>query len=215
MNGYSHAYWGWGQEDDDLGARMRDANVTHARAFDYPGPRREEDGEKPGDGAVHGPRPKLPPRRPRPDGPRLRRVPLRHVRARHVPPDARRDHRGNICPAVEVARGRDVLRARARGRVLARRGGEVRRERRGRQDVGGVPVWSALGRRRQRKVPEGRGTGLAGLVPRRCAGSIRRPSGSVDASLFAKQTQTYITQTPTRSPGTVSSCWRWIRSASS
>ena len=46
VNGYSHAYWGWGQEDDDLGARMRDANVTHARAFDYPGPRREEDGEK-------------------------------------------------------------------------------------------------------------------------------------------------------------------------
>ena len=46
VNGYSHAYWGWGQEDDDLGARMRDANVTHANAFVYPGPRREEDGEK-------------------------------------------------------------------------------------------------------------------------------------------------------------------------
>lgn len=45
VNGYSHAYWGWGQEDDDLGARMRDANVTHANAFAYPGPRREEDGE--------------------------------------------------------------------------------------------------------------------------------------------------------------------------
>ena len=29
VNGYSHAYWGWGQEDDDLGARMRDANMSH------------------------------------------------------------------------------------------------------------------------------------------------------------------------------------------
>ena len=28
IDGYSHAYWGWGQEDDDLGARMRDAGAS-------------------------------------------------------------------------------------------------------------------------------------------------------------------------------------------
>jgi len=28
VNGYAHVYWGWGQEDDDLGARMKDTNVT-------------------------------------------------------------------------------------------------------------------------------------------------------------------------------------------
>ena len=28
FDGYSHAYWGWGQEDDDLGARMRDAGAS-------------------------------------------------------------------------------------------------------------------------------------------------------------------------------------------
>ena len=45
VNGYSHAYWGWGQEDDDLGARMRDANMSHGRAFQYPGARPTNDGE--------------------------------------------------------------------------------------------------------------------------------------------------------------------------
>ena len=41
FDGYSHAYWGWGQEDDDLGARMRRANVAHGAALKYPGPREE------------------------------------------------------------------------------------------------------------------------------------------------------------------------------
>jgi len=39
IDGYSHAYWGWGQEDDDLGARLRHLGVKIARPFPYPGPR--------------------------------------------------------------------------------------------------------------------------------------------------------------------------------
>jgi xylosylprotein 4-beta-galactosyltransferase len=35
-----HRYkWGWGQEDDDLGARLAHAGVTHAKPFAYPGAR--------------------------------------------------------------------------------------------------------------------------------------------------------------------------------
>ena len=138
------------------GRRPRRAHEgqRHARAsVGLPGPREEEDGKNPGDGAVHGPRPNC---HPGDHDPTVRDggVYPYDTFGAPCPPDARRDHRRDICPAVEVARGRDVLRARARGRVLARRGGE--KKRRGRQDVGGVPVWSTLGRRRQRKVPEGR-----------------------------------------------------------
>jgi xylosylprotein 4-beta-galactosyltransferase len=39
IDGYSHAYWGWGQEDDDLGARLRHAGVAHVKSFSYPGQR--------------------------------------------------------------------------------------------------------------------------------------------------------------------------------
>ena len=35
IDGYSHAYWGWGQEDDDLGARLTHAKIKHAKPFDY------------------------------------------------------------------------------------------------------------------------------------------------------------------------------------
>ena len=38
IDGYSHAYWGWGQEDDDLGARLKHAGIKHDRPFEYPGP---------------------------------------------------------------------------------------------------------------------------------------------------------------------------------
>ena len=39
LNGYANVFWGWGREDDDLGARMRDAvrlsHLTHS-AEDFP-----------------------------------------------------------------------------------------------------------------------------------------------------------------------------------
>ena len=60
VDGYSHAYWGWGQEDDDLGARLSHAGITHAKAIAYPGPRSDQaagtaavtDPEKPCTGRV-------------------------------------------------------------------------------------------------------------------------------------------------------------------
>jgi xylosylprotein 4-beta-galactosyltransferase len=43
VDGYSHAYWGWGQEDDDLGARLAHARVVPGVPFPYPGPRPRDD----------------------------------------------------------------------------------------------------------------------------------------------------------------------------
>ena len=36
VDGYSHAYWGWGQEDDDLGARLAHARVVPGVPFRIP-----------------------------------------------------------------------------------------------------------------------------------------------------------------------------------
>ena len=48
VDGYSHAYWGWGQEDDDLGARLAHARVVPGVPFPYPGPRpRDESAPSP------------------------------------------------------------------------------------------------------------------------------------------------------------------------
>ena len=202
VNGYSHAYWGWGQEDDDLGARMRDANVTHARAFDYPGPRREEDGEKtpataPCTGRVQN-------CHPGDHDPTVRDCGVypydTFVRAMFHPTP------GGIIEGISVPPSRSL--AEGTCFVHAHEGGFSRDEveRSGAKGVVARTSEAFQFGRRWDDVVNGRfrrdeSTGLAGLVPRRCAGSIRRPSGSVDASFVREANPNLHNPNPDPIPG--------------
>ena len=181
VNGYSHAYWGWGQEDDDLGARMRDANVTHANAFDYPGPRRE-DGEhspassgSPCTGRVQN----CQPSDHDPTASDCGVYPYEtFVRTMFHPTP------GGVIEGVVTPPSRSL--AEGTCFVHAHEGGFSRDEVERGQGAGVVARTSEEFQfgRRWADVVNGRfrrdeATGLAGLVPRRCGESIRRPSGSV------------------------------------
>ena len=177
MDGYSHAYWGWGQEDDDLGARMRDANVTHERAFDYPGPRRSEDeGKTPATAPCTG---RVQNCQPSDHDPTLRDCGVypyeTFVRAMFHPTP------GGIIEGISAPPSRSL--AEGTCFVHAHEGGFSRDEveRSGAGVVARTSEEFQFGRRWD-DVVNGRfrkdeTTGLAGLVPRRCAESIRRPSG--------------------------------------
>ena len=181
VNGYSHAYWGWGQEDDDLGARMRDANVTHANAFVYPGPRRE-DGEhspassgSPCTGRVQN----CQPSDHDPTASDCGVYPYEtFVRTMFHPTP------GGVIEGVVTPPSRSL--AEGTCFVHAHEGGFSRDEVERSQGAGVVARTSEEFQfgRRWADVVNGRfrrdeATGIAGLVPRRCGESIRRPSGSV------------------------------------
>ena len=177
VDGYPHAYWGWGQEDDDLGARMRDANVTHERAFDYPGPRRSEDeGKTPATAPCTG---RVQNCQPSDHDPTLRDCGVypyeTFVRAMFHPTP------GGIIEGISAPPSRSL--AEGTCFVHAHEGGFSRDEveRSGAGVVARTSEEFQFGRRWD-DVVNGRfrkdeTTGLAGLVPRRCAESIRRPSG--------------------------------------
>ena len=182
VDGYSHAYWGWGQEDDDLGARLAHARVVPGVPFPYPGPRPRDESA------------------PSPEAPCTGRANdcdadpgsrdcgrdpyAEHLRLfRDVPG---RSARGYDFPGTIPRRG-VVFRARARGWVQSRssRDGTERRRRRrgptGRRLLGGT----SMGRRSRRSVSPRRDDGAesarAGRV-RRIGDRRRRSKSTAEGS---------------------------------